>query len=150
VSLTGEQAAIVVLAVLVFGFAVAWWLARTRIRRGNARRFRVAQRGEAGAEDLLRRAGYVVVERQRTERFVLEVDGAAVDAHCRADLLVRDADGADWVAEVKTGERAPNPARPQTRRQLLEYALLFDVVGVLLVDMEAREIHTVRFPFLDR
>ena len=37
-----------------------------------------------------------------------------------------------------------------TRRQLLEYALAYDVDGVLLVDMTAGRLHQVEFPTLDR
>ena len=33
-----------------------------------------------------------------------------------------------------------------TRRQLLEYAAVFDVDGVLLVDAEGGRIHRVEFP----
>ena len=63
----------------------------------------------------------------------------------RADLLV-ERDGMRFIAEVKTGERAPDPSFPPTRRQLLEYRLAFDPYGVLLVDVEAGEIFEVDFP----
>jgi hypothetical protein len=49
------------------------------------------------------------------------------------------------VAEVKTGQDAPEIAAPATRRQLLEYRCAFGVDGVLLVDAEARKVHAVDF-----
>ena len=75
----------------------------------------------------------------------VEVDGESWEVLCRADLLVEDADGARFVAEVKTGRMAPEPTRPATRRQLLEYWLVFPVDGVLLVDMAAGRVRAVRF-----
>lgn len=53
--------------------------------------------------------------------------------------------GRRYVAEVKTGERAPDPCHPPTRRQLLEYAMVFEANEVLLVDVPAGEIRTISF-----
>ena len=127
--------------------AVGWWRAAGRVGRENRRRARVARRGEDGAEQVLERLGFRITARQETRRFVVIVDGEEVEAFCRADLLVVGADGSTWVAEVKTGDAA-RPTRPATRRQLLEYALVFDVDGVLLVDMVAGRVQEVTFPFL--
>jgi membrane protein implicated in regulation of membrane protease activity len=140
--------AVVALALLALVLAVGWWRASRRVGRDNQRRAGVARAGENAAERLLARAGYRVVARQETRRFALTVDGEDLDATCRADLVVDAADGTTWVAEVKTGG-ATRPTAPQTRRQLLEYALVFDVDGVLLVDMEEGQVHVITFPFLD-
>jgi hypothetical protein len=134
---------------------LAWWWARGRMRRGNRRRQRDASSGEVDAETLLADAGYRVLERQVTRRWVLHVDGEPVEVHCRADLLVEARSrapvprGTRFVAEVKTGTRAPDPTHPSTRRQLLEYLLVFEVEGVLLVDAEAGRVRQIAFPFLD-
>lgn len=141
------QWAALAVALLLLVLAVAWWRARTAVARGNRGRQRVARAGEDDAERLLGAAGFRIVERQVTGAWVLEIDGEPVEVRCRADLLV-EARGRRFVAEVKTGDRAPDPTRPQTRRQLLEYHLAFEVDGVLLVDMEERRIRTVRFPDL--
>ena len=63
----------------------------------------------------------------------------------RADLLVSRG-ARRFVAEVKTGARAPRIETAATRRQLLEYAVAYDVDGVLLVDMEEHTISEVEFP----
>jgi hypothetical protein len=68
-----------------------------------------------------------------------------VRASVRADLLVQR-DGALFVAEVKTGSRAPDPSFPATRRQLLEYLMVFEPDGLLLVDMEREAVMEVEFP----
>ena len=125
----------------------AWWWARTRVRRGNLRRLRRSQRGEREAERLLARHGYEILDRQVTQRWHLSVDGHPKAVHSRADLLVQSRRSARrYVAEVKTGRRAPDPTLPATRRQLMEYLHVFPVDGVLLVDSDAGRIHRVRFP----
>ena len=62
----------------------------------------------------------------------------------RADFVVVRR-GRRYVAEVKTGQAAPDIAAPATRRQLLEYRCAFGVDGVLLVDAEAGRVHAVDF-----
>ena len=63
----------------------------------------------------------------------------------RADYLVGHG-ALVFVAEVKTGLKAPRVETPGTRRQLLEYRIAFDVDGVLLVDVDAGRIQAVTFP----
>lgn len=137
---------VVVLLVLLAAALLAWAWERGRMGRGNRARQRVALRGETDAERLLGAAGFQILERQAAARWTLWVDGEPVEVGCRADLLV-ERDGDLFVAEVKTGELAPDPARPATRRQLLEYHLAFEVDGLLLVDMSARRIREVRLPY---
>ncbi len=121
-----------------------WWLRalpRRRLRR-------VAERGAAGetrAEGILARHGYAIDARQAAQRFAITVDGEEVAVMVRADFLVTRG-GRRFVAEVKTGEAAPRPEHPPTRRQLLEYRHAFDVDGVLLVHAEAERVQEVEFP----
>lgn len=120
-----------------------WWRAssvRWRLAEQAAR----AGAGEALAEKLLTRAGYRIEARQAVERWRVTVDGAAHEVGLRADFVVARR-RRRFVAEVKTGQDAPDVAAPATRRQLLEYRCAFGVDGVLLVDAEARRIHEVDF-----
>jgi Holliday junction resolvase-like predicted endonuclease len=134
------------LAALAFLLLVLWRRAASRTRRGNMRRGRRARRLEAQAERLLKRQGFVIVDRQVTLNWPMEVDGDLVQARLRLDLVV-ERGGLVYVAEVKSGS-AVRATAPETRRQLLEYRLACDVDGVLLVDMEAKQILEVRFPRL--
>ena len=127
---------------------VAWRRATTRIARGNRRRQRQAKRAEGAAEHLLQDLGYEIVDRQVWQTWTMAVDGEEVEVGCRADLIVRRGDQA-YVAEVKTGALAPEPTRAATRRQLLEYWIVFPHHGILLVDMERRSIREVTFPQLE-
>ncbi len=133
-------AAIVILALLL-------WIRGGREGRRSRARQRRAERGEVRAEKLLRRKGYKIEDRQVPVHWAMEVDGEEIEVEARADLLVRRR-RRRYVAEVKTGGRAPDPTYPRTRRQLLEYALAYDVDGVLLVDVEEGEVYEVDFPGL--
>lgn len=139
--------AVGLLAVVSF----AWWRARTRIGRGNRARAHTARIGEEDAERVLAHHGFAVIGRQVTGAWSMWIDGEEHEVRCRADLIVRPRHDrrARYVAEVKTGG-AVDPTRPATRRQLLEYAMAFDVDGVLLLDMEARTVHRIEFPWPDR
>ena len=149
------NAQLAIVGLLVLLSLIVWMYARERGRvgRGNRHRPRVAGKGiehlrrhgvTVAAERFLARRGYEVVGRQVTSRWTLWVDDQPHEVHNRADLLV-ERGGRRYVAEVKTGARAPNPTLPATRRQLMEYSHTFDVDGVLLVDMSAHKIRSVRF-----
>lgn len=121
------------------------WIARRRAGFRSRRRNRIAAQAERGAERLLARAGYRVVEVQPRLGWSIEVDGRPEPVQLRADLLVTRR-GRRYVADVKSGRIAPDLHTAATRRQLLEYLVAYRTDGVLLVDMEAGEIREVRFP----
>jgi hypothetical protein len=136
-----------ILAVLLVIARWGWWRARTRLSRASRGRNRRAQRAETDAERLLESLGFAILDRQLSRFWSLEVDGEPREVMSRADLLV-ERDRRHYVADVKSGALAPDPGRPATRRQLLEYLLAFDVDGALVVDMERRRVLSVSFPGL--
>jgi predicted type IV restriction endonuclease len=109
----------------------------------------VARAGENHAARLLTAAGFEILEHQPSCVWELAVDGVTTTVESRADFLVRRA-GRLFVADAKSGGRAPDPRLPATRRQLLEYLLVFEVDAVLLVDTERGVILTLDFPMLER
>jgi membrane protein implicated in regulation of membrane protease activity len=135
------------LAVLLLIALLGWWRAATRLSRRSRVRQRTARKAEGRAERLLERRGYHILERQLVQSWRLEIDGVSEEVTSRVDLLV-ERDGKVYVADVKSGEQAPDPRRPATRRQMLEYLLAFDADGALVVDMSSREIRSVAFPGL--
>lgn len=141
-----EIVALTTLAIALFAL-IGWWREAGRIRRRNRARQRAASVAEIEAERLLARYGFVVIDRQVTAWWSMWVDGKERKVSCRIDLLVhpRDDPNSRLVAEVKTGDRATDPTFPSTRRQLLEYARVFDADGVLLLDMERRRLHRIEF-----
>jgi hypothetical protein len=126
---------------VVAGFRLAGHGASRRARGRN----RVAQRGEREAIALLELAGYTICGRGVTRQATLRFDGEPLAFGVCADLVARCPRGRLHVVEVKTGDLAPDPRHGPTRRQLLEYSLIFGTPHLLLVDMQAGEIHEVGF-----
>ena len=137
--------ALVALVGALCALVLARWM---RALRGTWRAKRRAKRAGGGEEDaavLLRRAGFKIVARQARTWWTPMIDGEPHETEVRADYLV-EAEGELLVAEVKTGEEAPQLTTAATRRQLLEYYVAFEADGVLLVCPEAGAIHRVEFP----
>lgn len=136
---------ILLLAAVVALLAVLLRRQAGRLGRASTRRNARAQRGEHTAEGLLRRAGFEVLDRQVRGWAPMSLDGEEIEVEVRVDLSVRRGRHR-YVAEVKTGERAPDPTLPATRRQLLEYSRAFPDHRLLLVDAEAGQIQEIGFP----
>lgn len=132
---------------LYLGVRVGRFSGQVERKHRARRRQTAALRGEKDAERLLCSLGYQIVERQALCPIHLLVDGEDLAIEVRADYLV-SRKGRHYVAEVKTGDVAPSPRTGSTRRQLLEYSLVYPVDGTLLVDMDAGEVHEVVFPIL--
>jgi hypothetical protein len=132
--------------------AVAAWhwqrrRAATQASRHAVQRAARAQGGELDAEAQLATAGYAILQRQAHAIWAPRVDGVAEPFELRADFLVQDIESNDiFVAEVKTGDLAPELSTAATRRQLLEYQCAFGVTAVLLVWPERNQILRVEFP----
>jgi hypothetical protein len=128
--------------------ALLWaWVARTWRAARLRWRMRRARQKEALAEHILVDAGYEVLAAQVPAPTRIVCDGETLEIEVRVDYLVRRR-GRIFAAEAKSGARAPDPADRGTRRQLLEYAVTYDVDGVLLVDTEEGRVIEVSFPAL--
>ena len=130
------------IALALLAILVAVWL-RARLRRwwGRSRPAQAPGAGgegrEVAAAQLLEKQGYEIVESQARRQWELDVDGDLLEITVIADYLV-EKDGESFVAEVKSGEQAPDLTNSATRRQLLEYALAYDSPTIILVDMARR------------
>jgi Holliday junction resolvase-like predicted endonuclease len=134
------------LALVWLGARLADALRARQARRAGRFHNERGQRGEQAAEHLLKALGYRIAARQARGRYALEIDGDRGEVDLVADLLV-ERDGVRLVAEVKTGKWGRRVGQADTRRQLLEYQLAFDVNAVLLVDVETGRVREVRFPW---
>src|SRR5262245_24754757 len=106
---------------LGIALAVALALLALQLVKHLARRRRILRAARAGhaeraAAQVLVQAGYTIVGRQVRRAWSVLADGQELRFDLIADYLVED-DGARWVAEVKTGERALNLRHGPTRRQ---------------------------------
>lgn len=108
------------------------------------RKLKKARRGEIAAVQFLKNNGFSIVGIQEKRTITTWVDGVPHNNTIRVDFLVRKW-GKTYIAEVKTGRKAPNPFLVDTRRQLLEYYLAYGSYGILLVDMEKKRMHEISF-----
>jgi len=118
-------------------------------RRRLAIRMRDARLGEHRARRILEAHGFRVMGEQVSASHLVCVDGQPASHVVRADYIAQR-DGAWFVAEIKTGSAAPRIETPATRRQILEYRVVFDVDGVVLVNAEAGTLHEIEFPHLSQ
>ncbi len=130
---------------IFLGIKIITWLKKRQFKK----RVQRGREAEENAESFLEESGFMVWDRQVASRTEYLVDGEEREAGLRADyLLIKD--GKQYIAEVKSGALAPNPDYTDTRRQLLEYALAFGKIPLLLVDMESKEIHEIEFPKISK
>lgn len=117
-------------------------------RRLNAsklkRRQNVSKRAEKDAIKLIEKNGYSIIDDQSSLDCQFTVDNKKVNYKIRADFIVTKG-GKKFVIEVKSGEKAPDPKTPATRRQLLEYAHAYQADGVILADMTDVVLREIEF-----
>ncbi len=107
--------------------------------------FKRGRIAENVAVKFLRNRGYKILASQLREDVVIYVDGEAEKSIVRADYLVRRG----WklyVVEVKSGQQG-NAKLPAIRRQLLEYHMVYQPDGILLLDMEHKNLQEIRFSY---
>ena len=135
----------VIVALLAFGAGV--WLAYRAaqfIRAFRMRRLRArGAAGEVRAREWLEARGFEILETQVRRTGVMEVDGEEVEFVVKADFLVRREDRVA-IVEVKTGAAA-DAANRMTRRQLLEYQVVYATEEVFLFDATREQLVSVRF-----
>lgn len=138
---------LLVVVLLSAAIGLTWHIARIKTTRGQRRALTAAAHGramEALAPQMLARRGYTILDEQVDRRYEFLVDDAPHEAVLRADLLAAR-HGKRYVVEIKTGKSGKATHRG-TRRQLLEYALYYDVDAVLLLDADRDALFEVVFP----
>ena len=137
--------ALIIVATAV-GTMIGWRLLRWRQQRRLVRSRTQGRLGEARAQQWLKRNGYTILEEQAQRSAILVLGDREVPFTVRADFLVRRR-GQTEVVEVKTGVAAPIETSA-TRRQLLEYAVPYNIDHVFLFDVDAECLHHAHFPHL--
>lgn len=111
--------------------------AKKRVRHGLA--------AEKSAAGFLKHRGYRIIASQLEEKITVYVDGEPLSSTVRADYLVKKG-FKTYVVEVKSGEQG-TVRRPNVRRQLLEYKLVYEPDGILLLDMEEKNLQEICFAY---
>jgi hypothetical protein len=107
-----------------------------------------AKKSELKAVELLKKNGFEIIDLQKESYYILSIDDKPYKAAVKADMIVKKGNKT-YVAEVKSGESSPSPRFIATRRQLLEYYLVYRPSGLLLVDMEREKIRKVEYSILN-
>ncbi|MBM7855501.1 hypothetical protein JOC37_001898 [Desulfohalotomaculum tongense] len=132
---------------IVFGALLVYYLIKLvhayKLRRQSIK----SRRAEQKAQKYLQQQGYTIVAVQKRVPIYTKIDGRSYKNHVKADFIVKKG-GFKYVVEVKTGKQVAKPTGAGIRRQLLEYYLIYRTDGVLLLDMENKNIHTVEFKLI--
>ena len=99
--------------------------------------------GERKARKLLSKNGYEIIKEQFTVKGKLLENNNKRSFFIKPDFLVKKKNIV-YIAEVKTGKSASIGNR-FTRRQLLEYATIYNSNKILLVDVEKNSISLIEF-----
>lgn len=137
---------------LVCALFGAWLYARARRWRDGKQvraRFERGVQAESRMQELLRVAGYELVDEQPQLQMTMRIDGVLKTYRLRPDAVARRGDQSFWV-EMKTGKVATNPASRDTRRQLVEYYYGTDETPILFVNAELGTVQQVSFASLQR
>ena len=134
----------VILLIGVFAGMILYHLVVINYKNYRVKRtFKSGRIAENAAVKFLRSHGYKILASQLREEVIIYVDGEAEKSIVRADYLVRRG----WklyVVEVKSGQQG-NAKLPSIRRQLLEYYMVYQPDGILLLDMEHKNLQEIRF-----
>ena len=125
-----------------FGVICLLYIIKQYKRYKIKKRLKRAKTGESKAISLLKKQGFEILELQKENYYNILVDNKPYKASVKADMIVKKRNKI-YVVEVKTGKKAPSPKLPATRRQLLEYYMVYKPDGLLLVDMEQKKIKSL-------
>ena len=120
-------------------FFISQKLKRIQIKRMLS----TAKRAEKNAISFLTKAGYDIVDIQKKQPITIKIDGRPHSSYVQADFLAKKGRKL-YVVEVKTGKMT-RATTAIVRRQLLEYYLVFNPHGILLLDMENGTLKEIEF-----
>jgi hypothetical protein len=130
---------------MVVGSGLIYFLVRPRHAKQVAHA-EPAKFSEKEAEGILRNAGFEVIAKQQRKTVITVVNGKDHFGYVEADYIVRRGKN-KYLVMVKAGEGAADPNEPVLRRRFLEYEQVFSPDGLLLLDVNQGEIHSVSFRF---
>jgi len=145
-----DSASVIAIAAGAFctGIALMWLVTATirlRAQLQRKKRFKRGAEGEAEALLYLQRHGFTICKAQEEQAASIQVNGVSHDYTVRADYRAVKK-GKHCIVEVKTGKKAVDPLFSDTRRQLLEYAVVYNVDTVFLFDADEGELLEIDFP----
>lgn len=107
-----------------------------------------AKKAELDAMSFLEKHGYRIEAVQESKEVITEVDGKSKKNKVIADYIVKKGKK-KYVVEVKTGKQTDKITASGIRRQLLEYFLIFQPHGIILLDMENKKLQHINFKYIN-
>lgn len=128
----------------IFSGAYGFFMLQRAWRRFQA--YRAAKQADVSdqkAREILEQLGFTLEPEYARQNIRVFQDGNPIDLPVRPDLIVSKG-GKSYVVNVKDAQ-GDQLSQPDKRRALLEYYVTYRPNGILLMDMENRRIHDVRF-----
>lgn len=133
------------LFVSIVGIWIFYTLQKIWIRYNRVKRLKKGKDAEKDAQRLLQKRGYTIHDYQPQLSYNMLVSNERKSIQITPDFIAAKG-SLKYVVEVKSGDVATNPLYGNTRRQILEYAMVSEM-PLLFVDMTNEEIHEIKFPF---
>lgn len=142
------RVSVVTVTAFCAGIAVMWLIAKlqkTFESFKRKKRFKRGTEGEAEACLYLQKHGFSICRAQDETAASMLINGISHDYTVRADYVAVKK-GKRCIVEVKTGKKAVDPLFSDTRRQLLEYAVVYKVDNIFLFNADDGILMKIDFP----
>ena len=96
------------------------------------------------ARKILEHLGFSIENDYAKHTLRVMQDGQPLDLPVRPDIIASKG-GKSYVVDIKQKSEFSQLSDPKTRQQLLEYYVTYKPNGILLMDMENKRIHDIRF-----
>jgi len=110
---------------------------KTQLKRGIKK--------ENEARKVLIHNKYKIVSHNQKFTYYLKQDNSKIKITIETDYIAYK-NGKKYIIEVKSGNESPKITNRNTRRQILEYYSFIENDGILLLNMENKEISEIQFP----
>lgn len=132
-----------IISVFILGIVFSFFIKNMYSSFKMKRNCESGRKGEKTAIKLLKNSGFEVLRSQPKGYAYVWINGKMKTLNIRADYLIIK-NGQKYVCEVKTGDVAGNILYKNTRRQLLEYYLFFEL-PIIFVDVNNKSVKLVEF-----
>lgn len=116
-------------------------LGELRVKRARKHGLEV----EKYAPDVLRKMGFRDIVEQPVYNYSMNIGGQNVEVELNPDIIAKR-HGRTYIIDIKTGG-VGMVDNAKTRRQLLEYYTYIPADGVMMLNMDTKELHEYDFPY---
>jgi len=133
----------VIIVVLLVGF-VQLKHRESKKKRQQKQRFKRGNELEVQAKSFIESKGYRIINEQKPFYHNYKVNGESRCSKLIVDYIA-EKNRKKYIIEVKSGKSAISLTDKNSRRQLLEYDFVIENDGIVLLDMENRNMQLVKF-----